>query len=620
MRRILLIILSLAFSYSCIAQKNMQDSVEYMDVLYYDWNPNNTHVQQYKNKQVITVDSNYWKAVAVENPDQILRAISGVDVKQRGASGVQIDVGIDGGGFDQTMLLVNGLKLIDPQTGHNMMMMPLEWSMIRQIQVLKGPASSMYGVNALAGTINFITASPQTNYLTGRMTVGSSFQRNEFDNLYNNTGIVVQGGLTTGKFYHQLQTGWKKSNGFKKNTAYNSPNIWYQVEGNLGKHTMQAMAGYRYMDFGANGFYAAPGDSNSHETVQNTVVGLKHAVPLTKHLVWHNDLVYLYKTDDYKYIKSPVIGRNIHYQNIFNFTSLLRYKSRYGNVKLAMEWRTEALNSTNLGAINRNNVGSFINYDYLLLGKLSFEAGLYFNHNSQYGTQLYPNIGLGYFISPNSKILANYGTGQRLPTFTDLFYNQRGVIEGNANLLSEQAWNVEVGYQYIGVNKQLTSYVFYRAIDQFIDWTRNNQYDVWRPNNYHQLNTLGVNISWQQQIELSNIWTLGYIASYNYLHPTIALISNDIISRYAINSLRHQGVLGVFAEYKHRLKFQFAANLYERISYKKYALYNASINYKINKLSLGLRVSNLTNAVVQEAGANTLPGRWLQANLQYDVF
>lgn len=620
MKKLLFFIIPTIAVTPCIAQQTA-DTINELDIYYYHLNPSINQISQYKNKQVIAIDSNYLKAVNAQNVDQVLRSVAGIDVRQRGASGVQSDIGMDGGTFDQTMLLVNGLKLTDAQTGHNMMMLPFETSMLQEVQIIKGAASSMYGVNALAGSINLLTRTPNRPYLEAQLTAGSAFNKKESGQpMYHNQGMHISGGTKLGSFFHQVHGGWKASNGYRKNTVYQSPNIWYQAEGYIGRHHVQLMAGYRYMDFGANGFYAAPGDSNSQETVQNTIAGLRHQVPVRANLIWQNDVAYVYKTDDYKYIKQPVIGRNVHYQNSLNYTTALKWRTKYGNFKIGAEWRNEWLNSTNLGLHERWNLGGILNYDLLIKQKFSLEAGLYVNHNSQYKTQVYPNIGLGYYLSTEAKIIANIGTGQRLPTFTDLYYKQRGVIEGNDQLKAEQAINMELGFQYKTHQYQLATYVFHRSIDQFIDWTRASIADVWRPNNYHQLNTLGYHLSWQHNATANDKWEYGYILSYNYLSPSIQLHNDQIISRYAINALRHHAVGGVYAEWNNALKLTLGYAYHERISYKSYGLWNASIQYQYQRLLLGLNVQNLTDNVVVEAGANPLPGRWIQAQVKLRIF
>src|SRR5690606_7560188 len=137
------------------------------------------------------------------------------------------------------------------------------------------------------------------------------------------------------------------------------------------------------------------GDSNSHETIQNSFIALKHAVPIGLNFYWQNNVIYNYKTDDYKYIQNPVIGRNVHYQNLINLQSNLVYTSFIGNVRLGVESRVESLNSTKLGQHNLIHLGFILNYNITLIKQLLIDVGLYFNQNSNYGFQIYPNIGVG---------------------------------------------------------------------------------------------------------------------------------------------------------------------------------------------------------------------------------
>ncbi len=598
------------------AQNQVVDSLE---PIHFSKGAEQVKLAQYKNKQTLWLDSLGIASSASNTIDQALRQLPGVDVRQRSAAGIQTDISIDGGTFDQSILLVNGLKLTDPQTGHNMMVLPFELSMVRQMQVIKGAASSMYGVNALTGAINIVTMQPTKNYLQVGLTSGSSFRQHSDGNPYYNIGGWLQGGLVSGKFNHTFQAGWKNGNGYRKNTSFSSPNFYYESNGLIKKHEVQLMSGYRYLDFGANGFYAAPGDSNSHETVQNAFVGIKHQLPVSKNIRWMSDVVYNYKTDDYKYIKEPVLGHNIHYQNIINVTTALQYKSKIGNLKLGLEWRQEHLNSTNLGSRARSNIGMLFNYHKLFDSRWLLEAGAYANQNSAFGFQVYPNVSIGFLTNNQAKLFANVSTSQRLPTFTDLYYKQRGVIEGNDQLQAERAINIELGYQKKVQNYSMAAYVFYRSIEDFIDWTKQDLTDVWRPTNYHQLNTLGLHMSVDKTFIINSHLTMGGKLGYNYLNPEMKLTSDNTISRYAINALRHQVVSNAFMYLNGKFKFQVGANFYSRVSYKDYWMLNASVGYFKDKWQVDLNIHNAADVTVVEAGAQPLPGRWMQLTTRFTL-
>jgi vitamin B12 transporter len=616
LKKIYFIIATQFFVYNGVAQFAKEDSLE---AIYYKINPLIKKIGDYTNKQTIVMDEQAIKNSAATTIDQVLRQVPGIDMKQRGPAGVQLDIGIDGGTFDQSMVLINGIKIPDAQTGHNMFVLPFELPTVRQIQTIKGGAASMYGVNALTGAINIITKQPTKNYLQLGLQSGSSFTKNEHDNLYYNYGGNIRAGLIKRNFSHAIDIGWKQGNGYRKNTAYTTPNFWYETQGNIKSHKLHLMTGYRYMDFGAHSFYAAPGDSNSHETIQNSFIALKHAVPIGLNFYWQNNVIYNYKTDDYKYIQNPVIGRNVHYQNLINLQSNLVYTSSIGNVKLGVESRVESLNSTNLGQHNRNNLGFILNYDVTLRKKLLIDVGLYVNQNSNYGFQMYPNIGVGYMLNDYAKIFGNYSYAQRLPSFTDLYYNQRNVIEGNPDLIPERSSQVEIGYQLNKPTIKAVGYVFYRSIDQFIDWTKNDVSDVWRPNNFLQLNTMGIHTHANKDFILNNKNLMGVYLGYNYLNPAYKITENGAISRYAINALRQHLVSNVYYTIGESFTIQIGANYYERVSYKRYWLGNASIKYNWKQIHLNLSLQNINNEKVIEAGAQPLPGRWLQLGIVYNL-
>ena len=100
----------------------------------------------------------------VKSIEDLLNYHSGVDVLQRGPHGVQADITLRGGSFDQTAILLNGVNLTNPQTGHYSFDIPLNLSDIERIEIVQGPSSLIFGASAFSGGINIITKKdPQTN-------------------------------------------------------------------------------------------------------------------------------------------------------------------------------------------------------------------------------------------------------------------------------------------------------------------------------------------------------------------------------------------------------------------------------------------------------------------------
>jgi len=93
----------------------------------------------------------------VTNIPELLQYMGAVDIRRRGVNGVQSDAGIRGSTFNQVLVLVNGVRMSDPQTGHHMMNLPVALEDIERVEVIKGPAARIFGMNAMAGAINIIT-------------------------------------------------------------------------------------------------------------------------------------------------------------------------------------------------------------------------------------------------------------------------------------------------------------------------------------------------------------------------------------------------------------------------------------------------------------------------------
>src|SRR5574343_175753 len=103
------------------------------------------------------ITSEMIQQLPVQNINELLSHIAGVDIRQRGVAGVQADIGIRGSSFDQVLVLIDGVRMSDPQTGHHQMNLPIPLNAIKYIEVIKGGAAHKYGLNALAGVVNIVT-------------------------------------------------------------------------------------------------------------------------------------------------------------------------------------------------------------------------------------------------------------------------------------------------------------------------------------------------------------------------------------------------------------------------------------------------------------------------------
>src|SRR5690606_29333672 len=224
------------------------------------------------NRNVEILSAEQIKQLPVKNLNEVLGLLNGVDLRQRGPFGTQADVSIDGGSFEQTLVLVNGAKISDAQTAHHSLNLPIPLDAIERIEVLRGAAARIYGINALTGAINIITKTVDKTSIHANIYTGSSFKNREEedkDGIYYHSGTQVGASWSGNSHQHQLFYNKEKSNGQRYNTASQNDKIFYQ--GNLalnGDNAIEWLGGYIYNRFGANGFYAAPGDRDSEEIVE----------------------------------------------------------------------------------------------------------------------------------------------------------------------------------------------------------------------------------------------------------------------------------------------------------------------------------------------------------------
>ncbi|MFT4204934.1 MAG: TonB-dependent receptor [Chitinophagaceae bacterium] len=560
-------------------------------------------------------------ALPIRSVNDVLSYVAGVDLRQRGPGGVQADVSIDGGTSDQSLVLINGIRMTDPQTGHNMMNLPITLDVIDHVEVLRGSAARIYGINALTGAINFVTKTPQKDALLVTGYAGSNFKKSESsDNDYNNWGTRVTLAKTTNKANHLLSLSHDLGNGYRYNTAFKNNKAFYQGKFYTNENSaFDVLGGYTYNKFGANGFYAAPGDKNSGEKVATAMAAIGYTTKLNPNWKMVPRLSYHFTEDDYRYIVNPLTARNLHKTHIVNLEWNNTIHTTQGDIGFGLEGRNEHTISTNLGNHNRYNYGLSGEYRFNNLGRLSLTTGAYLNYNTEYGWQLFPGLDAGYLIVKNLKWFANIGTGQRLPTYTDLYYKGPSNI-GNAELTSEKAQYIESGFKYNYKNLNATASYFYRRINHFIDWTKSTVDDAWQPNNFQRINTQGITFALDYTVKGTEHSLFSHSLfgiSYTNLQPKITQPSSNTISLYAINSLRDQLVMTASSDIFQKLNISLAGRYQKRVNYKDYFLLDGKVSYHLlNKLRVYVDATNITDVTYIEAAAAPLPGKWYSAGVQ----
>lgn len=599
-----------------------KDSIFEFDEVIINQNRFSTPISK-ENRNVYVITSETIKKLPGRTLQEVLQYANGVDIRQRGPFGTQADISVDGGSFEQTVVLLNGAKVIDSQTAHNMLNLPLPVEAIERIEVVRGPAARTYGINSLTGAINIITKKPSDSGILVSTYAGSNFEKDtegSGDTFYGN-GVQVGAVLGKEKQQHMIFASHDKSNGYRYNTAFENNKIFYQ--GNVqfnDANEIQASAGYINNGFGANAFYAAPGDKNSSEAVQTTFANIQSKHSITDSWKIMPRVTYRYNYDDYRYLgmANLNVGRSQHYTNSIAGELNSTVKLGKGELGFGAEFRNEDIHSSNIGDHDRENVGIYAEYRTNFTERLNVNIGTYLNYNSDYKWQIYPGIDASYDITNEFKVIANIGTSQRIPSFTDLYLRQTGNI-GNADLDSENAFQSEIGFKFNRKALSLNANYFYRKIDNYIDWMRNLTTQPWQSQNTGDLNTNGVNLRGTYRFDFSKDSRLNIVLGYTYLDSEFKSSRTEIYSKYLISSLKHQVTNTIDYQYRN-LSVLFATRFNERITGPSYWINDFRVSQSIKKFTIFLDAQNIFNTTYYEVGAIPLPSRWFTLGAKFVTF
>ena len=577
-----------------------------------------------ENRNIYVLDKQEIKKLPVKSIQEILQYASGIDLRQRGPFGSQADVSMDGGSFEQTLVLMNGVKIMDHQTAHNALNLPIPIEAIDRIEVVRGPAARVYGNNSLTGVINIVTKNPTKSGFYAHTYFGTNFEKDteETNNTFTNRGVQLGGVLAKDSHQNQLYISHDIGNGYRYNTAYEKNKLYYQ--GNFALNSsnkISASYGYVKNGFGANGFYAAPGDKNSKEIVETSLAFIQSQHQINERLILKPRVSYRYNFDDYRYFKNDLNrARSKHYSNAVTGEINATYRLNKAQIGVGVEYRNEQINSTSIKKHTRDNVGFYAEYKIDLTPKLNVNVGTYINYNSQYGWKAFPGIDASYALNSNLKLVANAGTSQRIPSFTDLYLDQRPGNIGNENVEAEKAFQTELGFKYQKQKLNFNAYVFYRTINDFIDWVRLSTNEPWQANNFGDLKTFGLNTKVNYWIDLSSKSNLKLSLSYAFLEPKFENVDDLYLSKYKIESLKHQ-VINTIDFQKNKTIISVANRFNTRQSYQSYWITDLRINQDIQpNLSIYLDAQNLLNTSYNEIGAIPLPSRWMSIGVKYVGF
>lgn len=537
--------------------------------------------------------------------DEILQQVPGMDIRRRGANGVQSDVGFRGSSFEQVLILINGIRMNDSQTGHNTLNIPVDLEDVERIEIIKGPAARRFGQNAYAGAINIIT----------KTHVGKNVKISANAGDYETYGFGFNANVGNEKFSNSLQANSNSSQGYRYNTDFEIRNVFYQNQLNIKNGSLKMQAGFSEKKFGANGFYASPLATEQYEELQASIMSVAHQQSFGKFKL--NSNVYWRRGQDMYLFnrQKPEIYRNMHIGNNVGGEVNSSYTSGLGTTGLGVELRKEFLSSNNLGDRERFVTQVFFEHHFSFFdNKLNISPGASWANYSTNGNFFYPGLDIGYTFFENNKIYGNISKVHRVPTFTDLYYTSK-TEQGNPDLLPESAVYAELGYQYQNANILAKLSGFYRGSNNAIDWTKISLQDpVWYSRNIGDTEIKGLEAEISHQVFGWMKYTLGY----TYLDNKLKDI-NGLNSRYALDNLKHQLVAKLQTRFLKYFTNELVYRYNDRINLGSYHLLDEKISFNKNNFSVYALINNVTSTEYTETFGVPMPQRWFHLGVSYNI-
>ncbi len=542
-------------------------------------------------RMVTVITRDQIERLPVHSVADVLRLTGSVDVRARGERGVQTDFAVRGANFGQMLVLVDGVRLNDAQSGHHNGEIPVPLEAVERIEVLHGPGSSLFGADAFGGTINVITRSNAPAF-SATATAGS----------FGLAGASGQVGLGRGAVRQVLAASGERSSGFMFERGYAVAGLSSRTAfGDAG----QILATYLWKDFGANGFY---GNAPSHEWTNQTLIAADRRFGTWGGWQMGGGVSYRTHGDHFLFdVRRPGVAENRHRTHaVLGTVRGTRSLGGRGSLTAGLEAGSDSLRSTNLGDHEMRRVSAFGEWRVAAGASTQIDASLRVDRYTEFGTAWSPALGVGWWPTQAVRLRASTGRAFRVPTFTERYYSDPANW-ARPEVGAETAWAGEAGADILLDDRwMLSGTVFGRADTDVIDWLRPSTAERWRTYNVRDVDTSGAEVTMRRTLSDGSFVQAGY----TILDVRAAAVTQ--LSKYVLDYAPHSlAVGGSFAapaglrvgpriEYKHRTRSTGESD---------YLVMDVRVSRRFGTYEVGVEGTNLGNASYQEVLGVAMPGR-----------
>lgn len=590
-------------------------------------------------RNITVIKGEQFSKLPVHSVDELLRYLPGVEVQMRGPMGSQSDIVLRGGTFQQVLVILDGIRINDPNTGHFNSYIPIAPSEIDRIEILKGASSAIYGSEAVGGVIQIITKTfaakraQKTKQFTAQGTAGQfGLWNGQAGGFYQDGNTSVAGGVLSNNATGQQQRGTR---GYFHNTSASvSVNQFINQYWNIAYR-----AAYDNRDFAAQNFYTTFKSDTANEKVSSFWNQLKLAYA-KEHHNFSLDMGYKAVKDQYQFNSAGT--PNLNRSKLLQGLAVYKWEaSEKTTLTTGAQWVNKQMTSNDRGDHTLNQAGSFVVVDQKIGPRFKISPAMRIEWNERSGWELVPQANVSYKL-PYWQLRGSAGRTTRDADFTERFnnYNKAFVASGsigNPDLVSENSFSYEAGADFLGItNMKVSATFFQQRFTQLIDYVNTPYADMPRKDNLSptgtyalaknigKVNSTGIETDVQYNKEFHDnqqLWaTLGFTwidSKTNNTTPSFYLSSH---AKYLANFNFRYGIkwfsISLNGLYKQRQE-QASTPINANIS-KDYFVLNAQLQafvYK-NKVSIFGQADNVFDKQYSDLLGSQMPGRWLMGGFK----
>lgn len=614
-------------------------------------------------KSISILDRQEISEMPVNSVDELLRYIPGLNIQSRGGFGAQSDITLRGSTFNQVLIMVDGVRINDPMTGHFNGYIPVALAEIERVEVVRGAAASVYGVDAVGGVINIVT-----QYNTSKIERMASAEIKAGSNDYLGletviTGVDSSGWFFGGSFQMNQSSGetFFNPNALILSQAPSDYNTGFDLKTaalTVGKQLsnqwkMYLRSSYDDRSFDAKYFYTA---SVYDESVEETKIffnqlKIQRTGEKAKTVI---DVAHRYGEDLFTF--NPIFPSNKS-RTQYYLAQLNHFYFWKKNIQINSGFQTDLRKVFSIDRGNHENLHSavFGLINYLPRPNILINVGVRGDYEESYGLQINPHLNAQWELN-KFVIRGSINRAVRAPDYTEQ-YVSNGLVSlsplrnlGNPDLEAETSLNADIGIDYLFSNKQKFSLNYFsRYSKNLIDYvltsgneiTSNVMLDPTANYLYSQniasVVTNGVELVWDGQIELGEKTKLRTNIGYTWLETlkeSKFWSSGDSdsefeLTKYISSHPKHMINGALFLDYE-RVSIGVSGIWKNRIttfsddlgfpSKTDYLVMDANISLRIGSYgSIGFEVRNIGDVQVQDVYGAVLPGRWLIGSLKIKV-